>query len=337
MPRAGGQGFEVYIQNSAPIAPSPGDFWFDTSASTQLNFRTNFGTWLAVSIPTAALDTLSNSVSVLSNAVSVLSQAVSVISQQHSVLSNAISVISQQVSVLSNQVSVLSQAVSVISQSLSAISQQVSVLSNAVSVISQQVSVISVQVASAISLHNALSQVVSVISQQVSVISVQTASAIAMINVISAGLGGVQMRVVGNVQGISSTAAAGAAISGLSVSVAAAGIYQVDGKVMYRMSAVDALGVVLNFPAMVFASGRFAGTNLHAQLTSVVVGTFDENASNSVVLSIIVSSVSTYVAQLDAIFNVSTAGTIQVNARVSAVGNPVNIQAGSYIRAYKLA
>ena len=337
MARPGAQGFEVYIQNSAPIAPSPGDFWFDTSGATVLNFRTPFGNWLAIDIPTAALDTLSNSVSVLSNAVSVISQnisvlsnAVSVISQSMSALSNAQSVLSQAVSVLSQSVSVLSNSVSVLSNAVSVISNQVSVLSQAVSVISQQVSVLSVQVVSVISLHNALSQVVSVISVTLSALSTA-------VSIISVGLGGVQMKVVANIQGVSSTAAAGIAVSGLSVSVAAAGIYQVDGVIMYRMSAVDALGFNLNFPAMVFAAGRFTGTNLNAQLTSVVVGTFDENGSNSIILSLITSSTSTYIAKLDGIFNVSTAGTIQVQARVSATTNPANIQAGSYIRAYKLA
>ena len=334
MARPGAQGFEVYIQNSAPIAPSPGDFWFDTSGATVLNFRTNFGNWLAVSIPTAALNTLSDAVSVLSQNVSVLSQAVSVVS-------NAVSIVSQAVSVGD---AALSVRIDTQSQSISVLSQQVSVISQALSALSQGVSVISAQLVSAISIHNVLSAAVSVMSTTLSnlgsVATVTLSNAISVISqqvsVISAGLGGLQLRVVSLAQGVSSTAAAGIAVSGLSISVAAGGIYQVDGKIMYRMSAADALGIILNFPAMVFAAGTVKGSNLLTQLTSVVVGTFDEGASNSVIFSAIMSTTSTAIATLDAIFNVSAAGTIQLNARVSATANPVSVLAGSYLRAYRI-
>ena len=329
MARGGHLGFEVFIQNSAPLNPAPGDFWFDTSGGTVLNFRTNYGSWLAVSIPTAALDTLSNSVSVLSQAVSVLSQSVSAISQSLSALSQAVSILSQThsalsnaVSVLSNAVSVLSQQVSVLSNAVSVISQAQSVLSAQVSVLSQQVSVLSVQVVSVITLHNALSQVVSVISQQVSVIS--------------AGLGGVQLRWVSVGQGISSTAAAGAAISGLSVSVAAAGIYQIQGQINYQMSVADAFGISFTFPAMVNAAATIYGANATG-VSAPLTAAFNEDASNSIVYSAVVATAaSTIYARFDGLFNVSAAGTIQANARVSAAAKPANVLAGSYIRAYKI-
>ena len=298
-----GTGFEVYIQNTAPIQPSAGDFWFDTSGATVLNFFTPSGGWVAISIPTAALNTLSNSVSVLSNAVSVLSQSVSAISQSLSALSNAVSVISNAQSVLSNAVSVLSQAVSVHSQALSVLSQNQSVLSQNQSV---------------------LSQALSVLSQQVSVIS--------------AGLGGMQLKVVQGTQGVSATAGAGTNVSGLSASVAASGgIYQIEGAVIYQTSALPTtLGLGLNFPGMVNASGIFKGGTTISQVTSVVVGQFNEDSSNSMTFSIAVSTVSTMIANVDGIFAISTAGTIQVIARVSATTQPVNIQAGSYLRAYKI-
>lgn len=336
MPRVGSQGVEVYIQNTAPTNPTPGDFWFDTSGATQLNFRTNSNTWLLIVVPTAALDTLSNSVSVLSNAVSVISNAISAFSQRVSVLSNAQSVLSQAQSVLSNAVSVVSQAVSALSNSVSVLSNAVSVISNSlsalsqvVSVISQQVSVLSVQVVSVLSLHNALSQVVSVISTTLSALSTT-------VSVISAGLGGLQMRWVSTAQGISSTAAAGIAISGLSLSLAAAGIYQVEGIIMYQTSVLDAFGISFTFPAMAQAAGAVVGAATNSQLTSVIRGTFDAGGSNSIVFSVIVSAVSVFVAKLDALLNVSAAGTFQANARVSAAANPTNILAGSYLRAYKI-
>lgn len=346
MARGGHLGFEVFIQNVAPTNPTPGDFWFDTSGGTVLNFRNNTGSWVAVSIPTAALDTLSNSVSVLSNAVSVLSQSLSGISDRLSVLSNAQSALSNAVSVLSNTMSGISNTVSVLSNSVSVLSNAVSVISNAlsglsqsISVISQQVSVLSVQVVSAISLHNALSQVVSVISVTLSALSTT-------VSVISAGLGGMQMRWVSTVQGVSSTAAAGIAISGLSLSLAAGGIYQVQGIIYYQVSAIPTtIGIAFNYPALVSAQGGgrvtghggiTGGGGGHGQITSVLQGTFDYNASDSIVFSAILSAASTYVVNIDAMLNVSTAGTFQAQMRTSATTQPVNVFPGSFLRAFRI-
>ena len=334
MPSAGHLGVRVYNQNTAPIDPTPGDFWFDTSGATQLNFRTS-NSWLLIVVPTAALDTLSNAVSALSNAVSVISQAISaqsnsisVLSQAQSVLSNAQSVLSNAVSVLSQSVSALSNSVSVLSNAVSVISNSLSVLSQQVSVISQQVSVLSGQVVSVISLHNALSQVVSIISVTLSALSTA-------VSVISAGIGGVQMRWVSTAQGISSTAAAGVAISGLSISVAV-GVYEVVGKLLVTHSVLDAFGLSFTFPAMAFAAGKARGYTTNAQTVSVITGTFDEGGSNSIFYSVIVSAISTFIHEIDAIFNVSTAGTIQLNARVSAATKPSNIVAGSFLRAHRI-
>lgn len=346
MPAAGHLGVQVYIQNAAPNNPSPGDFWFDTSGATVLNFRDHTGNWRAVDIPTAALDTLSNSVSVLSNAVSVISQTVSafsdrisVLSNAQSVLSNAVSVVSQAVSALSNSVSVLSNSVSVLSNAVSVISNSLSALSQVVSVISQQVSVLSIQVVSVISLHNALSQVVSVISVTLSALSTA-------VSAISAGLGGLQLRWVSTVQGISSTAAAGIAISGLSLSLAAGGIYKVEGTIYYQVSAIPTtIGISFNYPALVSAQGGgrvtghggiTGGGGGHGQLTSVVQGTFDYNASDSIVYSVLLSAASTFVVEIDAMLNVSTAGTFQAQMRTSATTQPVNVFPGSFLRAFRI-
>lgn len=334
MARGGHLGFEVFIQNTAPLNPAAGDFWFDTSGGTVLNFRSNSNSWVAVAIPTAALDTLSNSVSVLSNAVSVISQslsalsnAVSVISQQQSVLSNAQSVLSNAVSVLSQNVSALSNAVSVLSNQVSVLSQIHSALSQAVSVISQQVSVISVQVASAISLHNALSNVVSLVSVRLDTIS----------NIVSSYGRTGQLLVVANTQGVSSTAAAGVAISGLSIALSAGGVYQVNGLILYQMSAADAFGVSFTFPGMVVAHGEIEGANATG-VSTPLNATFNEDASNSIVYSAVVAvAVSTIAVKFNALFAVSTAGTLQANARVSATTKPANILKGSHIRSFQIA
>jgi hypothetical protein len=82
--------------------------------------------------------------------------------------------------------------------------------------------------------------------------------------------------------------------------------------------------------------GIVGGGGGHGQLTSVIRGTFQFDGSDSVAYSALLSAASTYLVRLDAMFNVSTAGTIQAQARVSATGQPVNIQAGSFLRAHRI-
>ncbi len=224
-------------------------------------------------------------------------------------LSDAVSVGTATANALSNAISILSVQLSL---QISVLSQQVSALSNAVSVLSQQVS--------------ALSQVVSVISQQLSVLS--------------AGLGGMQMRVVGNVQGLSSITFAN--VSGLSASVASAAVYEIQGIVMYQMSVAPTIVAwTVTFPAGCTVAGRLDGNisvgNTGLSVTGGNAAFFDGAASGSAILSIVPASTSTFAVYIDGLFQVSTtAGTIQIQARTSATTQPINIQRGSYLRAYKL-
>jgi hypothetical protein len=120
--------------------------------------------------------------------------------------------------------------------------------------------------------------------------------------------------------------------------VATGGIYQLDGAILFQMSVLDALGIAFTFPAMVSSgcAGVLTGGATNSQLTSVVRGTFDEGGSGSIAFSLIVSTVSSLMVKIDALMQVSTAGTIQAFARVSATTKPANIRAGSYLRAYKI-
>lgn len=209
---------------------------------------------------------------------------------------------------LSTKVSVLSQQVSALSQSLSS-----------------QAAALSVRVVS-------VNQAISVISQQVSVIS--------------AGLGGLQLRWVSTVQGVSSTAAAGIAVSGMSLSLAAGGIYNVEGVIYFQVSAIPTtIGISFNYPALVSAQGGgrvtghggvTGGGGGHGQITSVLQGTFDWDASDSIVYSAILSAASTFVVNIDAMLNVSAAGTFQVQMRTSATTQPVNVFPGSFLRAFRI-
>ena len=203
----------------------------------------------------------------------------------------------------------LSQAVSVLSQQVSVISQQVSVLSQQVSVISQQVSVISQQV-------SVLSQAHSVLSQAFSALS--------------AGIGTVQQKVVSNTQTISGTVTV--AISALSAVIAANGVYQIDGAILFNMSVADTVKFNLSgtTSAAVVAGGHF----------EVATGTSARVLENFQAfpwtVSATVATTSTFTAKIDAIIAASAAFTLQAFALASAAGNDINIKKGSYLRAYKV-
>ena len=326
MPAPGALGVQVYVQNTAPLNPSTGDFWYDTSAAGVLNFRSS-GSWIQIDIPTTALDTLSNSVSVLSNAVSVVSNAVSV-------LSNSVSVLSQQVSVISVQVvsaislhNALSQVVSTMSVTLASVISQVSLISaqvasvqSAVSATSatlasviSQVSLISAQVVSVISLHNALSQVVSVIS---------------------AGLGAVQMQVVAGSQAAFSALTK---ISGLSASLALS-TYQIDGMLLFSTSGTASVAFGFSVSTAVLAT--FAGmwevlisatSNVSigggAGVGGIAMGAFT-GASNTQVATNVGATGTLQWARVHGIARVTTAGSIQMKC-TPVTGGPVTILQGS--------
>lgn len=337
MARGGHLGFEVFIQNTAPLNPAPGDFWFDTSGGTVLNFRTGFGSWMAVAIPTAALDTLSNAVSVLSASNAAISlHAISATSAIQAMSANLTSVTSALGS-LSLHAASATSAILALSANQTSVTSLLNVLSAHMASATSAILALSATQTSAASAIQAMSANLTSVTSALGFLS-------QAVSVISAGLGGVQMRWVATAIGISSTAAAGAAISGLSVSVATGGTYQIDGRLLIQMSALDAFGISFTFPAMVSsgcagivrgAAGLTGGGGL-GQSMSVITGAFDEGGSNSIVLSLIMSTLSSTLIDIQWLTQVSTAGTIQANARVSATTKPVNIQAGSFLRAHRI-
>ena len=313
MPRPGSGGAEVYFGTTAPLSPSNGDFWYDNSSTGVLNFRRE-GSWLAVAVATADFNALSNAVSVLSNNVSVLSQAVSVISQAQSAVSQALSVLSNSVSVLSQAVSVLSQSVSVLSNSVSVLSQAVSVLSQAHSALSQAVSALSVT-------HDTLSQAHSVLSN--------------IVSVISAGLGGVQLKVVAGTQLISALVTT--AISGMSAVLAAGATYQIDGNIIYNMSVAG--GVIFNISGTTSAptgAARMQAATLVAG-GSLSAREWANQQGFPWVCSVSPTTVSIFTVKLDAVVKTSAAFTLQAFALLSGAGTDLNIRIGSYLRAFKIA
>lgn len=196
-----------------------------------------------------------------------------------------------------------------------------------------------------------ISQAVSVLSQAVSVLS-QTVS------VISAGLGGVQMRYVSTANTIAGSGISN--ISGLSISLAANATYQVEGQILYNISAISTpgIGFGMSYPTMAAAHGRWEGDFGSVNNPQWVFGnsTFSanpagnravaywmESANNAQTGVIILSALSappasagrTYWAKVEGLFNTSAAGTMAVVIREPQ--SQVVILKGSYIRAFKIA
>jgi trimeric autotransporter adhesin len=242
------------------------------------------------------------------------------------------------------------------------------------SVTSDEVSVaIGVETADRISADNALSNLISALSADVSlrtsalsqVISAEIVDRIsgdnalsAAIDLISTGLGGIQLRVVTGGGAITGSAVTN--ISGMSISVAADGVYQIEAQVLYKMSVISSVGIGfgLSYPAMSAAQGMWEGEfgSINAPMmvfnaTSTMswvggVGQFrrvnwHESAANAQTNVILISGIPgtsagrTYRAKMEGLFNVGTAGTLQVVTK-QVVTNGIVIIRGSYIRAYKI-
>lgn len=224
---------------------------------------------------------------------------------------------SANIDVLSNAISIISQQQSVQNVNIAAVSNAVSALSV---IVSNQGSAIAANSADVTSIKN----IVSIISQQISVIS--------------AGLGAPQLKVVQNIQGLSGTALTN--ISGLSASVTSGAVYQVEGMVIYKMSVANTMGFGLTFPAGVTAGGKVDGdVSVGGVLSTTVdqIAYFDETASGSILYSVTPATTTTHIIFVNALFQISTtAGTIQLQARTSVTTSPINIQKGSFLRAYKI-
>ena len=167
-----------------------------------------------------------------------------------------------------------------------------------------------------------LSNAVSVLKQSVSALSA-----------IAPSSGGIAL----DTQGLSSTAAAGIQISGLSATLLSSAIYRVESRIMYQMSAADAFGVAITFPAGTITTGTMRGFNA-VGVSAPLTAHFNEAASGSIVYSAIVATtVSTLAVEIDATIQTSaTAGAVAVFARVSATTKPANILRGSFIQVRRI-
>jgi len=152
------------------------------------------------------------------------------------------------------------------------------------------------------------------------------------------------MKVVATGQSVSGTALV--KISGLSMSVAAAGIYQVEGFIMHAMSGSSTWGFAMSTSAATFTNAalRWLG-NISVVAAGVsglnsnvaVAGWFNQAGFGSVTVSAIGGAGANLGMELRGVVGISTAGgTLQLKVK-AGVSGVVTIKAGSYLRAYKIA
>jgi len=214
--------------------------------------------------------------------------------------------------------------------------------------LSQAISVLSVQLSLQIS---ALSQVISALSQANSVshaaITGRVDSVQSALSALVAGLapgGTLQTRVVQGVQSISLSTAVN--ISGLSVSCAASAVYQLEGMILFNVSAISAtgyrLGLVASGLTQTNANGYWQGTSALAVSTGgtgIALVNQPFNGLNSAHFSVVsAGTAAVNIARLEALIVTSTTGgSLQLTGLVTIVTTSMYIRRGSYLRAYRLA
>jgi hypothetical protein len=321
-----------------------------------------------VSSNAAAVSTLSIQATNISAAVSVVAANVSTLSLQVSAVSAATSVVAANVSTLSIQVSAVSAAVSVVAANLSALSVTVSAeqalrntLSSQVTTVSAQTSVGIAAAAAASAAVSTLSLAVSVVAAQASTASVAATNASAAVSTLSLALSAEAalrntlssqvstisaqmtsttpnaMKVVLGEQTVSGSALAN--VSGMSFSVGANNTYQFKYFIIYRSASVVAgLSLAVTFPGM----KTFAAA---ADIISGVDGTGSWfsgaiTTSGTKVVAISCQTAATdFYATIEGICQVSTTGTVQLQAAAEIAGTSAQIiiRAGTGMRVWRMA
>lgn len=263
------------------------------------------------------------------------------------VLSNAVSAIianSADVTSLKDRVSGNSANITSIHDVVSGLVSDVARISLNASAMSTAISALSVQLSLQVS---AISTRLSDITSNVAALSVRQDTNSNTISVINAGLGGVQLKVVTtsqlvSAQGFTST---NSKISGLSVSAAANGIYQLDGFIMFNMSGASThgFGVSIQTGTLKNAALRWLGnmsivaagvSGLNSNIAAA--GWFNDTGFGSVTYSAIAGGTTNLGIELKGLVQMSTTGgTLQLKAKAGGSG-VVNIKEGSYIRAFKI-
>jgi len=130
-------------------------------------------------------------------------------------------------------------------------------------------------------------------------------------------------------------------ISGLTTSVSAGVIYEIEGQIMYSVSAAtgNAFGLVwptANRVAGVWQGGTSVNQTGASTFSTMAYGDFDTGDSNSAVWSAAVGITGLHFIKVDGIIDAQTTGPIYPVARSSAAANTLVIARGSYFRVARI-
>lgn len=126
-------------------------------------------------------------------------------------------------------------------------------------------------------------------------------------------------------------------ISGLTVSVSAGVIYDIDGAIMYSVSAAtgNAFGLIwptANRVAGVWAGGISVNETGASTFSTMAFGNFDTGDSNSAVWSATVGAAGLHYIRIEGTIDAQTGGALYPLVRSSAAANTVVIARGSFFK-----
>jgi hypothetical protein len=152
------------------------------------------------------------------------------------------------------------------------------------------------------------------------------------------------MKVVQNLQSISLSA--DTLISGLEISVAAAGAYQIEAMILHNVSAISAtgyrLGLVASGMTQANANGNWQGISaLVVSTGAAAIAMVNQpfNGLTSAFFSVVSAGTAAVVmTKLEALVVLSTTGgSLKLTGRTTITTTSLYIYKGSFIRAYKIA
>lgn len=298
----------------------------------------------AVSAATAAAGTATSVANGANSVANAASAAVAVVSADvTSVKASHTSLVSDVGRISTNHTSLVSD-VGRVSTNVASISANVTSVAARLDTVSANHTSLVSDVSRVSNLVSAVSAAVTSVNNRISAISTNVTSVTNLLSVMSAGLGGMQMKVVAGTQ----TLSAATKISGLSLSVAANGIYQVEGMIIHAMSVVSSFGFGISTSAATFVNAAYrwignlsvvsTGTGISGITNTFTgIGYGNESAFGAYTYSALAGTATTNMqTELRGVIAISTAGgTLQLKAK-GGTGNDLLIKAGSYVRAYKI-
>jgi hypothetical protein len=219
---------------------------------------------------------------------------------------------------------------------INAISNQISAISTNITSVNNRISVVS---SNATSIGNVVGNV-SAVSYTTNTTGTAVTGLQNVVNALSVRSNELT-RYVSTANNIANTALTG--ISGLTISVSAGDLLQLEAMLIYSVGGTVGNGFGLTFPAATNMAGQWIGANSVNQpgpstvQNTLVIGDFDTGDSNSIIWSAAVGA-GLHIIRMHAVYQVSTAGTMFPTARVSSTSTPPTtvIHRGSFFRVLKL-